>query len=134
LRAHRGDEQRANLVKKILVTIIHVAEIEVDDRVTDADLDWATRKWDEHEDGRHPFFTELAAHACRQIATSFAEDLRSGVADRICEKYPGARQHWLAIIERIPAFKVYWRVRRTLTHRAAEEKEFMRDESMGTFG
>jgi hypothetical protein len=123
-----------HLVKKILVTITHVAEIEVDDRVTDADLDWATMKWDEHEDGRHPFFTELAAHACREIAATFAGSLRGSVASRICEKYPGARQHWYAVIQRIPEFKVHWRVRRTLAHRAAEESEFMKDESLGAFG
>lgn len=121
-------------MKKILVTITHVAEIEVDDRVTDADLEWATLKWDETVDGRDPFFTELAAHACKGIVDSFTGYLRDGVADRICAKYPGARGRWLDVVGRLPTFKVHWRLRRTLAHRAASEKEFMNDESLGAFG
>ncbi|HYX20435.1 MAG TPA: hypothetical protein VFA98_06275 [Thermoanaerobaculia bacterium] len=121
-------------MKKILVTITHVAEIEVDDRVTDADLEWATLKWDETVDGRDPFFTELAAHACSNVAGTFAGYLRDAVADRICDKYPGARGRWLAVVERLPAFKVHWRLRRTLTHRAAGDKEFMTNDDLGALG
>jgi len=115
-------------MKKILVTITHVAEIEVDDRVTDADLEWATSQWDDYEDGRHPFFTELAAHACKEVVETFADRLRGSVASRICEKYPGARQRWYDVVRRLPEFKVSYRLRRSLSHRNTDGEEFHGEE------
>jgi hypothetical protein len=101
-------------VKKLFVTVMYTAEIEVDDRVSAADLDWAAYRRDDTRDGRQNFSTELASFGVGKVFESFVYDLKSGLASRICQKYPGAARGWYEVERRIPDFKIRHRIEESL--------------------
>ncbi len=101
-------------MKTITLAITYRVELEVDERVTDEDIDWAVnqriREW---SDGRQPFSTEIMAHGFVECAKSFLTSIRCSLASTIADKYPGARNRMASdgwsysshVEKRLPEFK-----------------------------